>query len=341
MKTRRLGTSELEVTPVVLGTWALGGWLWGGTAHNDADAAIKAALDAGINCIDTAPVYGFGLSEEVVGHAIRGRRDEVLLATKCGMIWEERPGATPFFDTVDADGRPLRTYRCLRKASIIDECNTSLARLGVDTIDLYQCHWPHDETPIDETMEALEGLRDVGKIRAFGVSNFSVAQLRDCVAHTASLASQQPKYSLLSRAVEADVLPFCLEHNIGILAYSPMEMGLLTGKVTMDREFPETDTRRNRPWFQPDKRRQVLDALATIRPIAEKHNATLGQLAVAWIIAQPGVTAAIVGARNEEQALSNAKAASLDLVPEDVAAIRGVFESLVLDEALDPAAAKR
>jgi aryl-alcohol dehydrogenase-like predicted oxidoreductase len=340
MEKRRLGQTELEVTPVILGTWALGGWLWGGTAKNAPEAAILASLDAGINCIDTAPVYGFGLSEELVGRAIEGRRSEVLVATKCGLVWDERPGATPFFDTTDPGGQPLRVSRCLRKESILRECDESLRRLRIDAIDLHQCHWPQDETPIDETMEALLTLRDQGKIRAFGVSNFSVEQLRGCL-RSCPIASNQPKYSLLSREIEADVLPFCAEHDIGVIAYSPMEMGLLTGKITMDATFPETDTRHNRPWFMPEKRAEVLAALEKVRPVAEAYGVSLAQLSVAWVAAQPGVTAAIVGGRDGEQARSNAVAGELRLSEDALREIRGIFEPLKLDEPFDPAKAKR
>ncbi len=341
MQYRTLGNSDIEVSPVVLGTWALGGWLWGGTAKNRSEEAILAAIDAGINCIDTAPIYGFGLSEEIVGKAIKHRdRDKLIVATKCGLVWDGRPGATPFFDTTDNAGNRQSVRRCLRKESITRECEASLKRLGVDVIDLYQCHWPHAETPIAESMEALVALRDRGKIRTFGVSNYSADELRQCVEN-GGVASDQPKYSLLSREAEADVLPFCLEHDIGVVAYSPMEMGLLTGKITMDYELPDDDTRKRRPWFQPDKRRQVLDALELVRPIAAKHDATLAQVAVAWIFSQPGVTAAIVGARNPDQAESNARAADLVLSTGDIQAIREIFEPLVLDEPFDVAKVRR
>ena len=340
MNLKPLGSSDLRVAPVILGTWALGGWLWGGTAKNRPMQAIHAGFDAGVNCIDTAPVYGFGLSEELVGRAIKGRRSEVVVATKCGLVWDDRPGTTDFFDTADADGNPLTVKRCLRKESIIRECEESLARLQVDEIDLYQCHWPQDETPIDETMEALISLRDAGKIRAFGVSNYSADQLQACL-HDAAIASCQPKYSLLSREIEITVLPLCRERNIGVIAYSPMEMGLLAGKITEDQEFPEGDTRRDRPWFQPQKRREVLDALATVKPIADAHNATLAQMAIAWILAQPGITGAIVGARNAEQARSNAAAGELVLSSETVQQIREIFEPLTLGAPFDPATARR
>ncbi len=340
MHVRKLGQTDLEIPPVVLGTWALGGWLWGGTASNEPEEAIAASLDNGINCIDTAPAYGFGLSEELVGRAIKGRRDSVVVATKCGLVWDDRPGGAFFFNTTHNDGRPLKVNRNLRKESILQECDESLLRLGVDVIDLYQCHWSDTETPLDDTMDALMTLRDRGKIREFGVSNFSTSEMASCL-DCCPIASDQPKYSLLSREVESDVLPFCKEHSIGVICYSPMEMGLLTGKIDMAREFSDGDTRKTRPWFQPEKREQVLAALEQVKPIAEKHNATLAQIAVAWIVAQPGVTAAIVGARNGEQAVSNAAAAAVELSPDEVTAIRTTFEPLALDEPYDPASRGR
>ena len=341
MESRQLGTSELEITPIVLGTWALGGWLWGGTEQNQAIDAITAALDAGVNCIDTAPLYGFGLSETLVGEAIKGRRDRVLIATKCGMVWDERKGTTPFFDTKQNDGTPISVKRCLRKRSIIEECDASLQRLETDVIDLYQCHWPDPGTPFEDAADALATLKDQGKIRAFGVSNFTVEDIEEALSLGASVASNQPKYSLLSREIERDVLPFCLANNIASLAYSPMEMGLLTGRIGMDHLFQGDDTRPSRPWFLPENRSRVLQALDQIKPVAEKYEISLAQLSVAWIHHQPGITAALVGARTPDQARSNALAGQVTLTPDDIAFIRDVFEPLELDEPYSPATAKR
>ncbi|MDD4871445.1 MAG: aldo/keto reductase [Kiritimatiellae bacterium] len=340
MKLRKLGNSDIEITPIIMGTWALGGWLWGGTEHNDADKAIQASIDAGINCIDTAAVYGFGLSEELVGKAIRGKRSKLIIATKCGLVWDGRKESTLFFETRDNNGKPVQVNRCLRKKSIFRECDESLKRLDIDVIDLYQCHWPDPNTPIEETVEAFMELRGKGKIRAFGVSNFSVEQTKEWLKH-GPLASNQPKYSLLSRDIENDILPFCKEHNVGVICYSPMEMGLLTGKIGMDKQFPDSDTRKNRPWFQPKKRREVLDALEKIKPIATRNDAALGDIAIAWVLHQPGVTAAIVGARNGDQAKANVQAANVSLTDEDLITIKTVFAPLKLDEPFDPATAKR
>ena len=341
MQLRKLGNSDLEITPVIMGTWALGGWLWGGTERNDADSAIAATLDAGINCIDTAPVYGFGLSEELVGQAIKKKNTNVLIATKCGLVWDDRPGGTDFFSTRNNSGK-LLTIKCnLQKESILSECDESLRRLSIDVIDLYQCHWPDPETPIEYTIEALMMLIEKGKIRTFGISNFSVEQIQECIRLGVVPASNQPKYSLLSREIEEDILPFCHKNNIGSLAYSPMEMGLLTGKIGLDKQFPETDTRANRPWFQSVNRKTALNALEKVKPIAKKHKITLAQLVTAWVHHQPGITAAIVGCRNREQAQSNAKAAKVLLPREDLDEIRLIFESVKLDKPFNPATAKR
>jgi aryl-alcohol dehydrogenase-like predicted oxidoreductase len=341
MKYRQLGNSDLKISPVMLGTWAIGGWLWGGTEKNKSEDAILTSIDSGINCIDTAPAYGFGLSEEIVGRAIKHRnREDLIIATKCGLVWNDSPGSTFFFDTTDNSGTPLKVHRCLRKESIIKECENSLKRMDLDFIDLYQCHWPHADTPISESIEALNTLRDQGKIRAFGVSNYSTDELQQCT-DCGGVTSNQPKYSLLSREVEDGPLPFCLENNIGVIAYSSMEMGILTGKITMDYELPDDDTRKTRPWFQPDKRQEVLNALEKIKPIADKYDATLAQISIAWIFSQPGVTAAIVGSRNPEQAESNASAGLLELEKEDIISIKDIFDPIVLDEPFDVTKVKR
>ena len=327
MEHRQLGQSDLNVPPVIFGAWAVGGWFWGGQDDADSIRAIHAALDAGINCIDTAPVYGMGHSEEVVGKAIAGRRNEVLLATKCGLRWDTPGEGSNPWTYKGLDGSEKTVVRNLHKAAIIAEVEQSLQRLGTDVIDLYQCHWPDPSAPIAETMEALVTLKQQGKIRAIGVSNFTAAMMAECLRH-GPLASDQPPYSLLRRDIEADVLPFCREHNVGVIVYSPLEQGMLTGKVTVDRKFVEGDYRAGRPWFQPVNRQRVLDALEQVKPIAAAHKATLGQVAIAWIVAQPGVTAAIVGARNPQQARENAQAADIRLSADEVQAIRNVFDAL-------------
>ncbi len=326
MEYRKLGRSDCEVSAVSLGTWVTGGWWWGGSDEKESLAAIRRAVAAGINLIDTAPAYGFGRSERIVGEAIKDVRDSVVIATKCGLVWSGTAGEH-FFTSVDQDGRERVVYRNLRPDSIRNECEQSLKRLGVEVIDLYQCHWPDPTTPIADTMEALSRLKEEGKIRAIGVSNFTAAQLAECEQYV-ELASDQPKYSMLSREIEASVLPYTRKHRIGILCYSPLEQGILTGAVTMDREFPEGDYRSTVPWFQEANRRRVLAFLDRIRPIADRHGVTLGQLAINWAISQEGVTSAIVGARRPEQIDENVKGQGWSLTVEEMAEIRRLLEEL-------------
>ncbi|NOY82834.1 MAG: aldo/keto reductase [Kiritimatiellaeota bacterium] len=327
MKYARLGNSDLELSRVVLGTWAIGGWMWGGTDRRDAVRAIQTSLDAGVNTIDTAPMYGFGLSEKIVGEAIRGRREEVVVATKFAMRWDLAEGEY-WFDTKGPDGKPVQVFLCTRKRSILQECDRSLKRLGVDVIDLYQCHWPDKTTPADEMMEALFDLRDKGKIREFGMSNYDVPLLRQCLA-AGPIASLQPPYNLLQRGIEGEILPFCRENGIGVIVYSPMYRGLLTGKITPEYSFKPGDARPNDAWFRGERLEQVNRVIDTVvRPIAAAHSATPAQVSVAWCLAAPGVTAALVGARTEEQARANAAAADLQLSPGEIETLGSAFSRL-------------
>ncbi|MEJ5298891.1 MAG: aldo/keto reductase [Armatimonadota bacterium] len=325
---RKLGNSSLEVPAVIFGAWAIGGWAWGPTDDAAAEDAIRASLDAGVTCIDTAPIYGCGHSEEVVGKALKGRRESAIIATKCGLRWDSTEGEFHFRTTVQGVGE-VDVYRNLRPDSIRLECERSLVRLQTDYIDLYQCHWPDPTTPLEDTMEALLDLRQQGKIREIGVSNFTPEMMRQCLA-VGPIASDQPRYSLLDRSIEEDVLPFCRDNGIGVIVYSPIAQGLLTGRVTPDREFPPGDLRASHPWFTPENRRKVLEALEQIRPVAESHGCTLGQLAIAWVVHQPGVTSAIAGARTADQARENAAAADVRLSADELQQIRQVFEGLVL-----------
>jgi aryl-alcohol dehydrogenase-like predicted oxidoreductase len=326
MQYRQLGNSDLKVPVVSFGAWVTGGWFWGGADDNDSIRAIQRAIDEGITCIDTAPAYGMGHSEEVVGKAIAGRRDEVVVATKCCLRWDSEDGEY-FFDTSDEKGNTATVYRNLKPDSIKYECEQSLKRLGVDVIDLYQCHWPDPTTPIADTMGALVELQKAGKIRYYGVSNFTPEMMDECLKH-GSIMSDQPPYSPLKRDIEADVMPYCVEKGLGMLVYSPIAQGLMTGKVTMDREFPESDVRSSHPWFQPRNRKRVLDMLEQIKPIADGHGATLGQVTIAWVVAQNGITTALVGGRTEQQVVENAQAGDLKLSDEEVATIRGLVEGL-------------
>ena len=326
MERRQLGTSDLKVSPIIFGAWAIGGWLWGGTDDDEAIRAIHASLDAGVNTIDTAPVYGFGHSEEIVGKAIKGRREKVIVATKCGPRWTRTDGVFSM-NVKLPDGREAPLHRVLKRDSILEECDMSLKRLGVEAIDLYQCHWPDTTTPMEESMEALLKLKDEGKIRHIGVSNFP-AELIGKSLSLGPIVSDQPRYNLIKREIEKDVLPFCRKHGVGVIAYSPMEHGLLSGKVTMDRTFKGDDLRVKHPWYKPENRKRVIEALETVRPIAEAHGVSLAQMAVNWVISEPGVTAAIVGTRNPKQAVENARAASFKLRDDERAFLRKTFEEL-------------
>lgn len=326
MEYRQLGKSDLKLPVVSFGAWVTGGWMWGGSDDDEAIRAIQRGIDIGITCVDTAPMYGFGRSEEVVGKAIKGRRDEVIVATKCGLRSDKKEGK-PHFKTQDFEGNDVMIYGNLRPDSLRWECEQSLRRLGVDVIDLYQMHWPDPTSSLADAMDVLLDLQQQGKIRAIGVSNSSPAQMAECLGQ-GYFASDQPHYSLLQRGIEADVLPYCIEHNIGVLAYSPIAQGLLTGKVTPDREYNEGDQRKYKEAFKPDNVRRVLAALDKVKPIAEAHNATLAQIAIAWVTKQPGLTTAIVGARNEKQVEENAKAGDIVLTDAEEKAMRAAFEGL-------------
>jgi len=334
MELRPLGASDVQVTPVAIGTWAIGGWMWGGQDDADSIDAIHRAVDLGMTTIDTAPAYGFGRSEEVVGRAIRGRRDRVRILTKFGLRWDLPPSACPeaeSWESRDLDGNPVRIVKYAGRESVVRECEDSLRRLGVDTIDLFQHHWPDAVTPIAETMSACERLVKQGKIRAVGVSNYSPRQMEEA-RQVVPLASDQPPYSMLKRDIEADVVPYCRENDIGILAYSPFQNGILTGKVTMDRTFPADDLRSSNPYYATENRRRILAFIdETLRPIAEAHDATAAQVVLAWTVRRPGITAALVGCRNAGQAEENARAGATALADEEMARINDALGALTLD----------
>ena len=321
---RQLGKSDVYVSPIIFGAWAIGGWMWGGTDDAAAVEAIRASVDAGVDTIDTAAVYGQGHSEEVVGKAIKGRRDKVKIATKCGLRWDSTDG-TKFFESTE-NGKTLTFYKNSKPKSIAYECEQSLQRLGTDVIDLYQIHWPDLSTEPEDSWAAMEKLREQGKVRAIGVSNYDVKWL-ERIERVAPVASNQPPFSLVRRGIENNVLPFCRENGVGTICYSPMERGLLTGKVTADRKFNEGDDRNKSKFFKPENRQKVLDSLETIQPIAEKHKATLAQIVINWTIHEPGITAALVGARNADQAKQNAAAMHLNLSADERAQIRHAFDA--------------
>ncbi|MHC4262157.1 MAG: aldo/keto reductase [Planctomycetota bacterium] len=340
MRRRKLGNTELEVPVVTLGAWAVGGWYWGGADDSVSIAAIQAAVEAGINAVDTAPIYGFGRSERVLADALRGREDVVWM-TKCGLRWDDPEArGEPFFEDELLDsrgrgtGRKVKVFRNSRPDSIKLECERSLERLRLERIDLYQVHWHDGTTPVEETMGALLDLRVEGKIGEIGVSNYWPETLEQATAALGDvpLASNQPRYNLVHRHSEQDVLPWALEHGIGTLAYSPLEQGILTGEVRPDRVFATDDRRPSRASFRPENLAAINGVLDTVvAPIAEAHSATLGQVALAWTIDQPGVTTVLAGARTEQQAIENAGAGALELSAEERATIRAAFEALELD----------
>lgn len=331
MEYRTIGNSDLKLSVVTFGAWAAGGWMWGGTKQNNAVEAIRAAYDLGVTSIDTAPVYGQGLSEKIVGEAVKELpRDQVQILTKYGLRWDIEQGEY-YFSSQDNDGNDIDIYRYASKESVIEECERSLKRLGTDYIDLYQIHWPDSTTPIAETMEAIEQLKIEGKIREAAVCNYNADQLREADKHTNILSDQVP-YSMLRRDIEEELVPYCREHGKSILAYSPLQRGLLTGKMEPGQDFAEGDARAGSTYYTDENIARVNQFLKEIRPIAEEHNATLAQLVIQWTISQPGITIALVGARNPEQSTQNARAAEIKLTEEEFSFINQKLDNLTLQD---------
>ena len=308
MKTKELGKSGLALTRVGLGTWAIGGsgWQfgWGSQDDRDSIATVHEALDLGINWIDTAAVYGLGHSEEIVGRAVAGRRDRVILATKCGRMTD--PGSTTIVSRLKAE-------------SVRKELEASLRRLKTDFIDLYQIHWPDPDPDIEEGWEEIAKAVKEGKVRYAGVSNFNPEQMRR-IQKIHPIASLQPPYSMLRRDVEKEVLPFCAANGIGVICYSPMQMGLLTGAFTRERaaSLPADDVRMRNPLFTEPALSRNLALVEGLRPLAERNGRSLAELAVAWVLRRPEVTAAIVGGRRPGQVAEIAAAADWQLTPADL-----------------------
>jgi methylglyoxal reductase len=334
MKYRPLGKSGIEASVVGFGAWAIGGWMWGGTKKNDPAGAIRAAIDHGINLIDTAPMYGYGHSEELVGAALEGIRDKVVLATKCGMVWYKNEG-DKFFDaseTGEAEGEADKKYEVyinLRPAMIRHEIEESLRRLKTDRIDLYQTHWQDSTTKTEDVMAELLLLKQEGKIRAIGCSNATIEQM-ERYQSVGQLDADQEQYSMLQRQHEADNLPYCHDHQVALLAYSPMALGILSGKIGPNHEFGDGDVRRGNPWYQKENRPKVDALLEVIRSVAEGKGITIAQTVIAWTLEQPGCSHALVGARNPDQAIANAKAGAVTLTEEEVRIIRKVVNQTKL-----------
>lgn len=316
MQTRKLGFTDLNLTSVGFGTWAVGGagwqWAWGPQDDADSIAAIQKGLDLGINWVDTAAAYGQGHSEEVVGRAVVGRRDEVIIATKCGLVWEA--------------GSP-EVYNRLKAESVRAECEASLKRLKVEVIDLYQIHWPNPDEDVEEAWGTIADLIKEGKVRYAGASNFSVEQLKRVQA-IHPVASLQPPYSMLAREVEAELLPYCAENNMGVVVYSPMHTGLLTGKYSKERiaSLPDDDWRKDRnPDFQEPALSVNLALVEGLRPIAERNGKTVAQLAVAWVLRRPEMTSAIVGARRPSHIEETVVAGDWELSPKEIAEVEALL----------------
>ncbi|HKJ62711.1 MAG TPA: aldo/keto reductase [Hyphomicrobiales bacterium] len=321
---RMIGKSGIRASVVGLGTWAIGGWKWGGTDEKQSIAAIHASVDEGISLIDTAPAYGQGLSEEIVGKAIQGRRDKVVLATKCGLVWHTQQG-NHFFDY---EGRPVHRY--LGRDAIIYEVEQSLKRLGTDYIDHYITHWQDPTTPVEETMRALEDLKAQGKIRSIGASNVSADNLRAYIA-AGQLDAVQEKYSMLDRDIEATLLPICAEHGVSTLSYSSLALGLLSGRMGPDRVFTGDDQRKDNPRFSLANREKVARLMEAIAAIADAHDATSAQVVIAWTVEQPGITFALCGARNPEQATENARAGRIRLSQDQINTISEAAQTHLTD----------
>ena len=296
MEYRRLGSSTLKVSPVGLGTWAIGADFWGAIDDNESISAIQAGIDAGINFIDTAPAYGAGHSEEVVGKAIRGRRSQVIIATKLGII-----------RTADD------FIKNLRPESVRKEIDDSLGRLGVDTIDLWQVHWPDPNTPLEDTLGELSRIKESGKFRYLGVSNFDTA-LMERARRVMEVVSLQPHYSLLERTIEAEILPYCISHDVGVVGYGTLAAGLLTGKFKEIPTFEKGDQRADfYDFFKEPYFSRVQKFLASVSDIAKELDKSVAQVVINWTFSRKGVTTALVGARTPAQAKQNAAAGSFTL----------------------------
>lgn len=320
MEYRKLGSSDLELSAITYGAFAIGGNMWGGNEQQDSIQSVHASLDHGVTTIDTAPFYGFGLSEELIGAAIKGKdRSKIQLLTKFGLVWDgsnNRQGEY-FFDA-EENGKKIPVYKYAAKESIIAEVEHSLKRLGTDYIDLLQIHWPDATTPISETMEAMEILIQGGKIKAAGVCNYDISQLKEAQKWI-KLASNQVSYSMLNRGIETEMLPYALGNNLGIIAYSPLERGLLTGKYFQQDKLKDNDHRNG--YFGQFDAGRVKTLLGKLTPMAEEKQVSLAQLVLRWTTLQPGITIVLAGARNAEQAIANAKSIHVNLTTAELTTI--------------------
>ncbi|MGV0827885.1 aldo/keto reductase [Empedobacter brevis] len=327
MEYRRLGQTDLELSAITYGAFAIGGNMWGGNEQKDSIASVQASIDNGVTSLDTAPFYGFGLSEKMIGEAIKGYdRSKLQLLTKFGLVWDgSNAGKGEYFFEADENGKKIPVYKYASKLNIIKEVEESLTRLQTDYIDLLQIHWPDQTTAISETMEALETLIQQGKIRAAGVSNYSLNQIQEA-RKTLNIASNQVGYSMLNRGIEGDLVPYAQENDLGIIVYSPMERGLLTGKYFEEGKLKENDHRNG--YFQQFDLNNVKAFLDVITPIAYEKNVSLSQLVLRWTSLQPSISVVLAGARNAEQAVLNAQAMDVNITAEEMNFINTALNQL-------------
>lgn len=329
MEYRNLSNSDVKISTISFGAWAIGGWMWGGANEKDAINAIETAIDLGMTSIDTAPVYGFGKSEKLVGQVIHNKRDKVQILTKFGLRWDTKEGEF-YFNSINEKGEEVSIHRFAGPESIIKECEASLQRLQTEFIDLYQIHWNDPTTPIEDSMEALGVLMEQGKIRAAGVSNYSAEQMKQADS-IINISTNQVPYSMVLRNIEQNLVPYCLESKKGILAYSPLQRGILTGKITPDYKFNKGDHRPHTPYFKEPNISRINNFLTKIKPIADDNNITIAQLVIYWTIQQPSITSALVGARNPVQVKENIKAGEIKLDQEELLTINALLDDLDLD----------
>lgn len=320
MEYRKLGKTHLNLSVITYGSFAIGGTMWAGSVEKEATEAILASIDQGVTTLDTAPFYGLGFSEELIGKAIKDRdRSKIQLLTKFGMVWDgSNKGKGDFMWDQEHEGKTYPIYKYASKANVIKEAEESLKRLKTDYIDLLQLHWPDSTTPFDETVEGLQTLIDQGKILAAGVSNFNASQMLEA-QKSGILASNQLPYSMLKRGIESDIIPAAIENNIGIIAYSPLERGLLSGKFFNGNTLKSDDHRNG--YFEQFNLDKVKTLLEKLEPIARDKNASISQLVLRWTTLQPGISIVLAGARNREQAISNAKAIDIVISNEELATI--------------------
>lgn len=310
MEYRELGKTGVKVSAIGFGCWAMGGTNWGVVDDNDSISAAQRALDLGITFFDTAPGYGYGHSEKILGEALADRRKGIFLATKCGMEWDDKGGI----------------WRNSKPEYIRKDCERSLKNLRTDYVDLLQVHWPDEETPIADTMGEMAKLQKEGKIKFIGVSNFSVEQMKECQKYV-ELASLQPPYSMLRRGAEKEILPFCLEQKIGVVVYSPLQQGLLTGKFTEEPKFQKGDMRADNPFFSGENFKRIMAVVDQLKEMAMNYSKSVGQLAINWVLCNPAVIVAIVGAKRPAQVQENVGGAGWKIKGEDLKKIEEILKT--------------